>query len=125
LPGSEIRGARIDHSIISEGCKIGDADIKDSIIGIRGVIRDGVKLDRVYFMGADYFELVPQAEILIGLGENCEMKNVILDKNVRVGKNVRLINKDGISEYQDEYVIIKDGIIVVPKNATIPDDYEI
>jgi glucose-1-phosphate adenylyltransferase len=76
-------------------------------------------------MGADYFELVPQAEILIGLGENCEMKNVILDKNVRVGKNVRLINKDGISEYQDEYVIIKDGIIVVPKNATIPDDYEI
>ncbi len=125
LPGSEIRGAKIDHSIISEGCKIGNATIKDSIIGIRAVIGDGVILDRVYLMGADFFELVPQADIRIGIGKNCEMRNVILDKNVRVGKNVKLINKEGLSEYQSDIVTIKDGIIIVPKNATIPDNYEI
>lgn len=125
LPGSEIMGAEIDHSIISEGCKIGDAEIKDSVIGIRGVIKDGVSFDRVYFMGADFFELVSQSEIPIGIGENSVLKNVILDKNVRVGKNVKLVNKEEHSEYSDEYVTIKDGIIIVPKNATIPDNYEI
>ena len=125
LPGSEIRGAEIDHSIISEGCKIGDANIKDSVIGIRGVVGDGVTLDRVYFMGADFFELVPQQEIRIGIGENCEIRNVILDKNVRIGKNVKLINKDNHTVYNDDFVTIKDGIIVVPKNAVIPDNYEI
>ncbi len=125
LPGSEIRGATIDHSIISEGCKIGNAEIKDSIIGIRSVIGDGVKFDRVYCMGADYFELVPQAMIPIGIGNHCEMKNVIIDKNVRIGKNVRLVNKDNLKEYRSETVTIKDGIIVIPKNATIPDNFEI
>ncbi len=125
LPGSEIRGAKIDHSIISEGCKIGNAEIKDSIIGIRSVIGDGVIFDRVYFMGADFFELVFQADIPIGVGDNCKFKNVILDKNVRIGKNVKLINKDGLSEYQSDIVTIKDGIIIIPKNVTIPDNYEI
>lgn len=125
LPGSEIRGARIDHSIISEGCKIGNAEIKDSVIGIRGVIRDGSVLDRVYFMGADFFELAPQTDIQIGIGENCEMRNVILDKNVRIGKNVRLVNQESHNAYSDDYVTIKDGIIVVPKNKVIPDNYVI
>jgi len=125
LPGSEIRGAKIDHSIISEGCKVGNAEIKDSVIGIRGVIGNGVVLDRVLFMGADYFELNPQADIPIGIGENCEMRNVIIDKNARIGKNVRLVNKDDLSEYKSDIVVIKDGIIIIPKNTTIPDNYEI
>ncbi len=125
LPGSEIRGAKIDHSIVSEGCKIRNAEIKDSIIGIRSVIGDGVVFDRVYCMGADFFELVPQSSIPIGIGNNCIMNNVIIDKNVRIGKNVKLINKNGLNEYQSDTVTIKDGIIIIPKNATIPDNFEI
>ncbi|MCF7807866.1 MAG: glucose-1-phosphate adenylyltransferase [Candidatus Marinimicrobia bacterium] len=125
LPGSEIRGAKIDHSIISEGCKIGNAEIKDSVIGIRAVIRDGVKFDRVYFMGADFFEHVSQDTIPIGIGENTVMNNVILDKNVRIGKNVKLLNKEQHSEFSDDFVTIKDGIIIVAKNITIPDNYNI
>ena len=125
LPGSIIRGAKIDHSIISEGCKIGNASIKDSVVGIRAVISDGVDFERVYFMGADFFELVLQADIPIGIGRNCVMRNVILDKNVRIGNNVHLVNKANLTEYRDEYVTIKDGIIIVPKNATIPHDYQI
>jgi glucose-1-phosphate adenylyltransferase len=76
-------------------------------------------------MGADYFELIPQAAIPIGIGDNCEMKNVIIDKNARIGKHVRLINIDGLDEYKSDIVTIKDGIIIIPKNATIPDNYEI
>jgi len=53
------------------------------------------------------------------------MKNVIIDKNARIGKHVRLINIDGLDEYKSDIVTIKDGIIIIPKNATIPDNYEI
>ncbi len=126
LPGSEIRGARIDHSIISEGCKLGNAELKDSIIGIRSIICDGVQLDRTYFMGADLYDSDTSAsEIPIGVGENSILKNVIADKNVRIGKNVKLINKESVSEYRSDTVIIKDGIIILPKNVTIPDNFEI
>lgn len=126
LPGSEIRGARIDHSIISEGCKLGNAVLKDSIIGIRSIIGDGVVFDRALFMGADYYDDEnPDTMIPVGVGENSVLKNVIVDKNVRIGKNVKLINKDNLTEYQSESVVIKDGIIIIPKNATIPDNFEI
>lgn len=125
LPGSEIRGAKIDHSIISEGCKIGNAHLKDSVIGIRSIIGDSVEFDRVLFMGADFYEDNSQVLTPIGIGEYSVLKNVIADKNARIGKHVKLINKDGLSEYQSETVTIKDGIIIIPKNATIPDNFEI
>ncbi len=125
LPGSEIRGAQIEHSIICEGCKIGNAQLVDSIIGIRSIICDGVNLERTYFMGADYYESSSNNSIPMGVGQNSILKNVIVDKNVRIGKNVKLINKNNVSEYQSDTVVIKDGIIIIPKNATIPDNFEI
>lgn len=123
LPGSEIRGAKIDQSIVSEGSKIGSAKIKDSIIGIRSVIADGVEFERVYCMGADYFEDKPHKDIPIGIGENSKLKNVILDKNARIGKNVQLLNLENHTNYEDNNLIIKDGVIVVAKNAVIPDNF--
>ena len=126
LPGSEIRGAQIDHSIISEGCKIGNATIKDSIIGIRSIICDGVVLDKAYFMGADFYaDSSSDSLIPVGIGENSVLKNVIIDKNVRIGKNVKLTNKDDLKEFKNDIVTIKDGIIIVPKNVSIPDNFEI
>ncbi|MBT3253923.1 MAG: glucose-1-phosphate adenylyltransferase [Candidatus Marinimicrobia bacterium] len=126
LPGSEIRGAKIDHSIISEGCKVGNAQLKDSIIGIRSIIGDGVKLDRTYFMGADFYDNDESNPIIpMGVGANSILSNVIADKNVRIGKNVKLTNKDDLKEFRSDTVTIKDGIIIIPKNATIPDNFEI
>lgn len=126
LPGSEIRGAKIDHCIVSEGCKIGNAQLKDSIIGIRSIIGDGVKFDRTFFMGADlYDEDESNAVIPMGVGEGSYLSNVIADKNVRIGKNVKLVNKAGLKKYQSDTIIIKDGIIILPKNVTIPDNFEI
>ncbi len=126
LPGSEIRGAKIEHSIISEGCKIGNAQLKDSIVGIRSIICDGVKLNRTYFMGADLYDSSDSpSSIPMGIGANSVLENVIADKNVRIGQNVRLTNKDGLNDYQSETVTIKDGIIIIPKNVTIPDNFEL
>jgi len=126
LPGSEIRGAKIEHSIISEGCKIGNAQLKDSIIGIRSIICDGVKFERTYFMGADMYEDDDSNAIIpMGVGENSILSNVIADKNVRIGKNVKLTNKNGLKEFSSDTITIKDGIIIIPKNVTIPDNFEI
>ncbi len=126
LPGSEIRGAKIEHSIICEGCKIGDAQLKDSIIGIRSIIGNGVRFDRTYFMGADLYDDHDSDSIIpMGVGENSTLSNVIADKNVRIGRNVKLINSAGLNDFQSETVVIKDGIIIIPKNATIPDNFEI
>jgi len=126
LPGSEIRGAKIDHCIVSEGCKIGNAKLKDSIIGIRSIIGDDVQLDRTYFMGADFYEDKDSASIIpMGIGEGSILSNVIADKNVRIGKNVKLINEKGLKSFKNSTLTIKDGIIILPKNTTIPDNYEL
>ncbi|NOZ04299.1 MAG: glucose-1-phosphate adenylyltransferase [FCB group bacterium] len=123
LPGSKISGARIFQSLISEGCIIGRSRIRNSILGIRSVVRNGVEMKRVYQMGADYYEseedgIYPP----LGVGEDSILENVILDKNVRVGKRVRLVNRDNIREAEGDFYTIKEGIIVVPKGAIIPDD---
>ncbi len=126
LPGSEVRGATIEHAIISEGCKVGNAQLKDTIIGIRSIIGDGVRLERTYFMGADFYDREDNdSTIPMGIGENSVLSNVIADKNVRIGKNVKLTNKDNLKEFRSDTITIKDGIIIIPKNATIPDNFEI
>ena len=79
-------------------------------------------------MGADFFESKEdiskntEKEIPdVGIGKNCEIRNSIIDKNARIGNNVRLINARGISDETAEDYVIRDGIIVIPKNAIIRD----
>ncbi len=123
LPGSRVEGAQIDQSIVNEGCIVGSAKIKRSILGIRSIVGDNVKLDQVYMMGADLYEdhSTDRADIPLGIGNGSVMKRVILDKNVRIGKNVRLENRRGLEREDNEFCSIRDGIIVVPKNTLIPD----
>jgi len=123
LPGSKISGAKIIQSLISEGCIIGRGKIRNSILGIRSVVRDGVKMKRVYQMGADFYESdEDRVYPPLGIGEDSVLENVRLDKNVRVGKRVHLVNYDKIREAEGDFYTIKEGIIVVPKGAVIPDD---
>ena len=81
-------------------------------------------MDRTYLMGADFYEDMDSDsdyDIPIGIGNNSVLKNVIVDKNARIGKNVQLVNSNNITEeFHDNYVI-RDGIIVIPKGAVIQD----
>jgi glucose-1-phosphate adenylyltransferase len=132
LPGSRILDSEINHSIICEGSIINRSKITDSIIGIRSRIGRNTKLDRTILMGANRFELnrdrtagrkrsVPD----IGIGDNCEIRNAIIDRNARIGHNVKLINTRGVKQHQCESCHIVDGTIVIPKNAVIPNGTEI
>jgi len=128
LPGSKILCSEVDHSILCEGSIINRSKISHSIIGIRSRIGEGSAIDRTVVMGADYFE--SQEEIKgklrsglppIGIGRDCLIRGAIIDKNARIGDRVELVNTRGITYQETDDYVIRDGIIVVPKHAVIPD----
>jgi glucose-1-phosphate adenylyltransferase len=123
LPAAKITGSIINSSIVCEGSLIEDASISDSVIGLRSVIRAGSRLSRVIYMGADFFETERQDGEGLGIGRDCVIQNAILDKDVRIGDNVQLINNEKIINGERNGIIIRDGIMVVPKSTRIPSGF--
>ncbi|NIO48306.1 MAG: glucose-1-phosphate adenylyltransferase [Candidatus Aminicenantes bacterium] len=128
LPGSKIISSEVNNSILCEGSIINYSKINHSIVGIRSRIGENSVIERSVVMGADFFQTydeIAQNEKKgipnIGIGSNCEIREAIIDKNARIGKGVKLINTRGISDETSENYVIKDGIIVIPKNTIIPD----
>ncbi|HEY0404233.1 MAG TPA: glucose-1-phosphate adenylyltransferase [Pyrinomonadaceae bacterium] len=130
LPPSKVHNCDVRDSIISEGCIINDATLLRSIIGLRGRIGQGSRIEASVIMGADYYQSIDdmRADLdasrpLIGIGENTIIRRAIIDKNARIGSNVRLLNESGIENADGENsgYYIRDRIIIVPKNATVPD----
>ncbi len=128
LPGSKILRSEVDHSILCEGSILDRSKISHSIVGIRSRIGEHSVIERTVVMGADSFESQEEIERntrrglpRIGIGRDCFIRNAIIDKNARIGDGVKLINAGGKAfEETDDYVI-RDGIIVVPKHAVLPD----
>lgn len=128
LPPSKFSNTTIDKTLTGNGCIIKNSSIKNSVIGIRTIIRDGSSLDGVICMGSDYYETAAQKEENIkrsiphlGIGRNCHIKNTIIDKNSRIGDNCR-IGVDPIDRIDGDYgdYYIRDNIIIILKNRTIP-----
>jgi glucose-1-phosphate adenylyltransferase len=127
LPGSKINGAQIDHAVISDGCIINRAKISSSIIGLRTIVGSGTELHRVIVIGSDFYESLESVERnaaegipRIGIGENTRIENAIIDKNARIGNNVT-ISPAGKPETSDQpNYFIRDGIVIIPKDAVIP-----
>lgn len=130
LPPSKIEDTVINDSIISDGCIINGAKITNSVVGLRSRISKGVQLEAAYMMGADYYQTFEEMRIdfnksipRVGAGEGTIIRHAIIDKNARIGSNARLLNEAGLSEVDGEggSYFIRDGIIIVPKNAVIKD----
>src|SRR5213083_3794397 len=123
LPGSKINGATLRQAIISDGCIISDAYLERCVVGIRSVIQSGATIRNTIVMGADYFQLDSATESEqppIGIGRNCVIERTIIDKNARIGDGV-VISPEGKPAHVDaENYFIRDGIVVIPKNAIIP-----
>ena len=121
LPGSKINGATLRQAIISDGCIISDAHIERSVIGVRSIIRSGATIRNSIIMGGDYFEMDDDAaQVPIGIGRNCVIDRAIIDKNARIGDGVVITPEGKPSEFDAENYFIRDGIVVVPKDAVIP-----
>ncbi|MDT4968582.1 MAG: glucose-phosphate adenylyltransferase [Acidobacteriota bacterium] len=130
LPPSKINDCEIHDSIISEGCIINTARITRSIIGLRSRIEAGARIENAILMGSDYYQAIEdmRSEIKsgtprLGVGENSVIRRAIIDKNTRIGSGVRLVNESGLENADgvEGNYYIRDRIIIVPKNAVIPD----
>ena len=122
LPASRLENCSLTQTLLADGCHIGESNISESVVGIRTIIQKGTTIEKCVIMGADYFEQVqPEGSPQLGIGQNCVIKNAIIDKNARIGNNVQIVNRDQLKEYESELFSIRDGIVVIPKNTTIPE----
>jgi glucose-1-phosphate adenylyltransferase len=121
LPGSRVNATRLNRSILSEGALLEECTIEDSIIGLRATL-NRVTVRRSLLMGADpYPPDGPPGAPPVGIGEGSLIQDAIVDKNARVGRNVRITNKQGVQDSEGPGWAIRDGIVIVTKNAVIPD----
>jgi glucose-1-phosphate adenylyltransferase len=122
LPGTKVNDCTVRYSILSEGSILSGSHIADSIIGIRSVVNTGSVIKRSIVMGANTWETLPDGsdQIPIGIGRDCEVRNAIIDFNAHIGDGCKLINAEGHTDFDGENYSIRDGIIIVHKNAVIP-----
>jgi len=127
LPAAKIINCHINHSLIADGAILQGSTIEDSIIGIRSYISEDCRIQRSIVMGNERYETIKERQNNdnlglpnLGIGAHSDIRNSIIDLNVRIGHNVKLINKDGITETFQENYAIRDGIIIVPKGESIP-----
>jgi glucose-1-phosphate adenylyltransferase len=129
LPPSKIEESEIRDSIISDGCIMTGAKVSNSIIGLRSRVGNRVQLEASIVMGADFYQSIEEMrkDIVnglprVGIGEDSIIRKAIIDKNARIGSSVRLLNEAGVlnADAEDKSYYIREGIIIVPKNAVIP-----
>ena len=132
LPPAKVSGSRLDHTIIADGCIINAAHIENSVVGIRSRIGNETTMVNTYIMGNDYYETLAdialdQAHGLpqLGVGNRCQIQNAIIDKNCRVGDDVRIMGGNHLEDGDTALYTIKEGIIVLKKGAIIPNGFTI
>mmetsp|Transcript_36067 Transcript_36067/g.102104 ORF Transcript_36067/g.102104 Transcript_36067/m.102104 type:complete len:508 (+) Transcript_36067:64-1587(+) len=130
LPPAKIEKCQIGESIISHGCTIYSCTVDNSVIGVRSYVSNGCTIEDTMLMGSDYYEteeerkaLMASGKVPLGIGEGTTIRNAIVDKNARIGKNCQIINAKGVEEEiaEEKGYIIKNGIVVIMRNVSIPD----
>jgi glucose-1-phosphate adenylyltransferase len=127
LPSTKINGGNIEHSLVSDGCIIEFATLRQSILGLRSQVGRGSVLERTIMMGSDFYESQESVQQHrnqglppIGIGQNTRVENAIIDKNARVGDNCVISPAGKSGDVDHEFYFIRDGIVIIPKNGTVP-----
>jgi glucose-1-phosphate adenylyltransferase len=131
LPPSKLLDCQITESIVGEGCILKECRVNHSVLGVRTRIEADCTVEDSLLMGADFYEPFAERQsglqnggIPVGIGSGSTIRKAIVDKNARIGRNVQILNKDNVqeAERESEGFYIRSGIVVVFKNATIPDN---
>jgi glucose-1-phosphate adenylyltransferase len=132
LPPAKISGSTLEKTLIAEGCIINASRVENSVIGIRTRIGYGTTIVSCYIMGTDFYETLDEMNSSVergipklGIGERCYIKNAIIDKNCRIGNDVRINGGKHLANSDHSLYTIKDGIVVVKKGAVLPDGFVI
>jgi glucose-1-phosphate adenylyltransferase len=128
LPGSEVHGSQLNTVLMGDGCRFYSAEINNSVVGLRSIVWPGAKISRSVLMGADYFET--EKELAenersgrpgIGIGAGSVIEGAIIDKNARIGRNVTIRHLRDRPDMETDIWVAREGLVIVPKNAIIPD----
>lgn len=132
LPPAKISGTTMQQTIMAEGCIIHAASLVNSVIGIRSRIGIGSNIISCYLMGNDFYETIEEIAYYfskgiprLGIGDNCNLTNVIVDKDCRIGNNVTIKGGAHLADSDHSLYAIKDGIVVIKKGSIVPDGFEI
>ncbi len=132
LPPTKFKKTNIDRSLVSDGCIVNAKEVIRSVIGNRSRIGDDTTIQNSYIMGNDFYQNIEDMKEdlrnnrqLMGIGERCFINNAIIDKNCRIGNDVHINGGKHLEDFSNELYTIKDGIVVVKKGVTIPDNYTI
>ncbi|MCA9992994.1 MAG: glucose-1-phosphate adenylyltransferase [Ardenticatenaceae bacterium] len=128
LPGCEVHGGHMHNVLMAEGVRIYDATVRYSVVGLRSLVNRGVTLHRTVLMGADYYETEAERKENrrlgrpdVGIGPGCVIEGAIIDKNARIGRRVVIRMTPNRPDEEHDNWVARDGIVIVPKNAIIPD----
>ncbi|QLE58479.1 glucose-1-phosphate adenylyltransferase [Nostoc sp. TCL26-01] len=130
LPPTKLLECQVTESIVGEGCILKNCRIQHSVLGVRSRIESGAIIEESLLMGADFYQPyverqcnIDKGDIPVGIGPDTIIRRAIIDKNARIGHDVKIINKDNVQEADRESqgFYIRSGIVVVLKNAVIPD----
>ena len=129
LPTTKISGTQMHKAVVASGGIINAEHIEYSVIGIRSKIERGTTVINTYMMGSDFYqpleEILDESIVNIGIGKNCYIKNAILDKNCRIGDNVRIEGGEHLEDTDTDTYTVRDGIVIVKKGAIIPSNFKI
>jgi glucose-1-phosphate adenylyltransferase len=124
LPGSVVENSQMEHVLMAEGCCIENAEIRNSVVGLRSQIGSGARIIDTILMGADYYERPVEeggsAAPPIGIGKNCDIQGAIIDKNASLGDGVVIKPFPRGTDFETENWVVQDGIVVIPKNVVLP-----
>ena len=130
LPPAKISGTTLINTIAGDGCIIHAERIEDCVVGIRTRIGYGTKIFRCYIMGTDFYETIEEMGYaaerdlpILGIGDNCYINNAIIDKNCRIGHNVRINGGKHLENQDHPLYTVKDGIVVIKKGAVLPNGF--
>ena len=128
LPATKVEQCQVKNTLLSEGCIVVGSEIERAVVGIRSRVGAGCHIRDSLILGADFYETLDEIEKApargvppLGIGADSMIQHAIIDKNARVGRGVRILNEAGLREKDGPGYYIREGIVVVPKNAVIPD----
>lgn len=125
LPASKINRASLESTLLADGCLISErVELRHSVVGIRTFLRKGCRVEDSIIHGASTYEAAtPTGLPDLGVGEECVVKNAILDRDVRIGRGAVLENRRGLETFDGEHLYVRNGIMIVPRNGVIPEGY--
>jgi glucose-1-phosphate adenylyltransferase len=128
LAPTQLHACQVHDALIADGCYLDRVNIEHAIIGVRSRIGTDVRIKSSLVLGADEYETAVEVrpgtrdgQPPLGIGDNTSIENAIIDKNARIGKNVRIHNASGLRHHDGASFFVRDGIVIVPKSGIIPD----